>query len=139
MQGQTTEDACPNCGKRYKRKNRTFTKVLLGVLLAGLLLIGGCIALIGGVATEVDEELQREQNANAITNQQARGVELGTTRREVEERFGPPKSDQESENQGLGEDSCIYYNVRGGEALDQWQFCFEGSGKNGKLRSKNRL
>jgi hypothetical protein len=58
---------------------------------------------------------------------------------EVEDEFGPPKSDQESTNEGLGDDTCIYYNIKGGEFLDSWQFCFEGSGKDGKLRSKNRL
>jgi len=31
------------------------------------------------------------------------------------------------------------YNVKGGEILDQWQFCFGGAGKSGKLTTKNRL
>jgi len=113
--------------------------VLLGALLAGLILIIGCVALIGGAANEVSNEIDEEQNRNAITNEQARSVKLGTTRADVEEQFGPPESDQESSTEGLGDDSCIYYNIKGGEVLDSWQFCFEGSGTSGKLRSKNRL
>jgi len=50
--------------------------------------------------------------------------------------FGKPESTQESENEGLGEDSCIYYNVKGGGALDQWQFCFDSDDQ---LTGKNRL
>lgn len=118
---------------------KTVFKVVLGVLIGGLLLIGGCVALIGGAANEVDKELDKEQNENAITNDQARSVKLGTTRAEVEQKFGKPESTQESENEGLGADTCIYYNVKGGEVLDQWQFCFGGNGNQGKLRNKNRL
>jgi hypothetical protein len=101
--------------------------------------IGGCALLIGGAANEASKEIDRETKKNAISNEEARSVELGTTRREVEQRFGPPKNTQESTNEGLGEDTCIYYNIKGGGVLDSWQFCFEGAGKSGKLRSKNRL
>ncbi len=118
---------------------KTFLKVTLGVIVGGLVLIIGCAALIGGAANEVSKGITTEQNRNAITNAQARSVELGTTRRTVQERFGPPKSDQESSNAGLGADTCTYYNVRGGQLLDSWQFCFEGAGLDGTLRSKNRL
>lgn len=118
---------------------KTVFKVVLGVLIAGLLLVGGCVALIGGAANEASKEIDKEQNENAITNNQARGVKLGTARAEVERKFGPPKSDQESENAGVGSDSCIYYNIKDGEVLDQWQFCFGGKGKQGKLTGKNRL
>jgi len=111
--------------------------------LAGTLLVivgvVGCAALVGGTANEIDKGIQKEQNSNAITNKQARSVKLGTTRGAVESKFGPPKSDQESTNEGLGDDTCIYYNVKGGEILDQWQFCFGGAGKSGKLTTKNRL
>lgn len=117
----------------------TVFKVVVGILIAATILIVGCVALIGVGANEVDQELDRQQGKNAITNAEARQVRLGTTRREVVRRFGKPATDQESENQGLGSDSCIYYNLEGGELLDQWQFCFQGRGQQGKLRSKNRL
>jgi hypothetical protein len=114
-------------------------KVVLGVLIGGLVLIGGCVALLAGGANEASKELDKEQDKNAITSNQARSVKLGTTRGEVVGKFGKPKSDQESENAGVGADSCIYYNLKGGEVLDQWQFCFSGKGKQGKLTGKNRL
>lgn len=109
------------------------------MVIGGCLLIVGCVALIGGAANEVDKNIKRDQNRNAITNAQARSIALGTTRRAVEAELGPPKDTQESENAGLGSDSCIYYNLKGGQLLDRWQFCFDGRGGSGKLRSKNRL
>lgn len=138
-QSQTLADKCPNCGKKFKKKQRTFLKVLLAILIAATVLIGGCVALIGGAANEADKSIKRDQNKNAITNSQARSVKLGTTRREVEAQFGPPKDTQESQNSGVGSDTCIYYNIKGGRVLDQWQFCFSGKGKSGKLTGKNRL
>jgi len=30
------------------------------------------------------------------------------------------------------------YNVRDGGLGDQWQFCFDGDGQDGKLRNKQR-
>jgi hypothetical protein len=135
-QAQTFDKRCPHCGKKYKR--RTFLKVALGIVGGLLLLIGGCAALIGGAANEVDEQLRKGQNEHSIINSQAKAVSLGTTRREIEARFGRPEDIQEGESAGLGSDSCIYYNVRGGEILDTWQFCFQGAGKDGRLRGKNR-
>jgi hypothetical protein len=118
---------------------KTVLKVALGMVLGMVVLVAGCAALVGGAANEVDKELKREQNANAITNAQARSLKLGTTRAKVEQRFGAPRDTQESENAGLGKDSCVYYNVKGGKTFDSWQLCFEGDGTAGKLRSKNRL
>jgi len=135
-QAQTIDKRCPNCGKKYKR--RIFLKIVLAVFVGGLLLIGGCAALIGGAANEVDKELKKQQSEHSITNAQARSISLGTPRREVESRFGRPGDVQEGENAGLGSDSCIYYNVRNGDILDSWQFCFDGAGRNGTLSSKNR-
>jgi len=139
-QAQTFDAKCPNCGKPYKaKKPRTVLKVMLGVALVGCVFIVGCVALIGGAANEASKSITKEQNSNAITNSQARSVKLGTTRRDVESRFGKPKSTQESTNQGLGSDSCIYYNIKNGQLLDSWQFCFQGKGLSATLRSKNRL
>jgi len=114
--------------------------IVLGVL--AVLGVGGCAAcaaLVGTSVNEAGKAIDEEQNKNSITNEQARAVSLGTTRAEIEQMFGPPATDQESSNEGLGDDSCIYYNIRDAGVLDQWQFCFGGSGQAGKLRSKNRL
>lgn len=139
-QAQTFASVCPHCHKRYRvKKSRTLLKVTLGVILGGLVLIVGCAAVIGGAANEASKSITREQNANAITNSQARAIELGTSRKAVEDELGAPKSTQESENTGLGSDTCIYYNVKGGQLLDSWQFCFDGAGQSGVLTSRNRL
>ena len=122
-----------------KKRGGTVWKVMLGVVLGGCVLIVGCAALLGGAANEADKSLKRDQNKHAITNDQARGIPLGTTRGEVESQFGTPKDTQESENSGVGSDTCIYYNIKGGQLLDQWQFCFDGQGAAGKLTTKNRL
>jgi Protein of unknown function (DUF2510) len=142
VQGQPAPQAPPpaQAGTPKKESNllRNCLIAAVAVLLLAGLAIGGCVALIGGAADEVGDEIEKSQNRNAITNTQARQLEIGTRRSVVEERFGPPENTQEGENEGLGRDSCIYYNIKGGSIGDQWQFCFEGSGRNGKLRSKNR-
>ncbi len=120
-----------------------WVKVLLGLFVVGALavVVGvvGCAGVLGEAANEVEEELREKQNRNAITDEQALGVKRGTTRGAVESRFGPPKSDQETSTDGLGDDTCIYYNAKGNRAFRQWQFCFEGSGPSGRLTNKNRL
>ena len=117
----------------------TVLKVLLGVVIGGVLLIAGCAALVAGGANEVSKSITKEQNRNAITNGQARALKLGVTLGAVKAKFGKPKDTQESTNAGLGSDSCVYYNIKGGKLLDSWQFCFDGAGNGGKLRSKNRM
>ena len=113
----------------------TVLKVMLGLILGVVLLTVGCVALFGSAAEEASKSLDAEQAENAITNQQARQIKLGARRRAVVAQLGRPKSTQESENEGLGRSGCIYYNIRGGDFGETWQFCFE----NGRLRGKNRL
>jgi len=114
----------------------TVVKVMLGILLAAMVLLAGCVGCVALVGNSIDDDFKKQQNKNSITNRQARSVSLGTPKSEVISEFGKPKSTQESENEGLGEDSCIYYNVKGGGALDQWQFCFDSDDQ---LTGKNRL
>lgn len=111
---------------------KTVFKVVVGILIAATVLIVGCVALIGGVADEASKEIDKQQNKNAITNNQARGIERGTTRGEVESKFGKPADDAAS-----GSDTCIYYNLKDGGFLDKWQFCFRGKSREGKLFLKD--
>jgi hypothetical protein len=116
-----------------KRRGGTVWKIMLGVFLGGALLIGGCVALIGAGI----EDAEKEEQEKAITNAQARSVKLGTSKSRIIARFGQPDSTQESENEGLGRDSCIYYPIKGGTlAVDRWQFCFDNRDR---LTSKNRF
>lgn len=104
---------------------KTVLKVTLGILLACVILIGGCAALIGGAANEVQEESDR----TAITRDQYRQVKTGDTRDEVERALGEPSSANEfsTEIDGLDDpvgSSCIYYG-RKGELIAAYQFCFD--------------
>jgi len=107
----------------------TVIKIMLGVLLAGVLLIGGCVALLGAGVNSVDKSVKADQAKSAISSSEARKVELGTPKADVIAAIGKPRSSDEGENSGLGKSNCIYYNVKDGGALDSWQFCFSGSGK----------
>lgn len=131
------EKRCPACGKKYK-KGSTFLRVLAAFLIVIVLLIAGCVALIGVGANEVADELDRQQNENAITQQEFRSIELGTAQDDVEERFGPPADSQEFESEGIiteepANSSCIYYNREGGQFGDIFQLCFDES----QLTAKN--
>ncbi len=104
---------------------KTVLKITLGILLASVLLIGGCVALIGGAANEV----QKESDKSAITPAQYRSIDTGMARDAVEDRLGAPTNESEysTEIEGFDEpigSSCIYYN-RKGELLSLYQFCFD--------------
>lgn len=114
----------------------TVLKIVLGILIAALLLIGGCVALIGVGLEGVDEEFDKQQAESAISNGAARSIENGTSKSDVIEELGRPRSTDESDVEGLGKSECIYYGVEGGDALTQWQFCFDGKDR---LESKMRL
>jgi len=113
----------------------TVVKIFLGITLAGVVLLVGCFALVGYSIDEGFKEVEREQSRNAISNREARAVKIGTSKDAVIEKLGEPRDTQEGENEGLGQDSCIYYNLRGGEVLDSWQFCFDS---NDRLTARNR-
>ena len=117
---------------------KTIFKVMVGVLLAAVLLIGGCTVLIGAGANEAVKEIDKQQNANAITLEQYRDTKLGTSQKTVEKRFGEAADAQEFENESIVDSepqnsSCIYYNRKGGDIGDTFQFCFTDK----KLDSKN--
>ena len=110
-------------------------KIFLGIVLGGVVLLVGCFALVGYSVDEGVKEVDRQQNRNAISTREARRVKLGTSKEDVIAKLGDPRDTQEGENEGLGQDSCIYYNLRGGEVLDSWQFCFDSRDR---LTAKNR-
>lgn len=141
-QAQTLGDRCPNCKKPYKQKRgRSFMKVLLAVVLGGLVLIVGCVALIGAGINEGVEEAEKEQDAKGITMSEFRSIKQGTTQDDVESQLGPPEDSQEFENQipelqdQPARSSCIYYPEKGKPLFEgrSFQFCFD----EGKLTSKN--
>lgn len=50
------------------KKSHTVRNVLLGVTLLLVLVIGGCLALIGGVANEVDKAIKEDANKDGGTD-----------------------------------------------------------------------
>lgn len=115
---------------------KTVLKVMLGILLACVVLIGGCAVLFGAAV----EDVQDESDETAITSQEYQSVTTGeSTRDEVEAEFGEPQTSDEVQAEGVEgipesdfEQSCIYYN-REGQLASLFQFCFDGDGV---LRSK---
>lgn len=104
---------------------KTVVKVTLGILIAFTILIGGCVALVGSAADDVQDESDR----TAITASQYRSVKTGDRKADVEAKLGAPESADEfsSEVEGLDEpvgSSCIFYG-RKGEILSGYQFCFD--------------
>jgi PBP1b-binding outer membrane lipoprotein LpoB len=105
-------------------------KIAAGVVLASILLIAGCAALVSAGANEV----QKESDETAITHAQFKGVEKGATRADVEADLGEPSDVQETDVSAFETSTsfdCIYYNKKG-ELLSLYQFCFD----DGKLTSK---
>jgi hypothetical protein len=82
-------------------------------------------ALVGVTIDAIDEALD-EPLGNAVSNSEVRALKNGTTRSQVIDQLGETDSTDESNIKGLARSSCIYYNVEGGDALSQWQHCFDG-------------
>lgn len=119
--------------QKRKRRGGTFTKVVLGVVLGGALLIGGCAALIGAGLSE--------EETDGITRAQFDSISQGTTQTSVEDEYGEPEDSQEFETQipelqdTPSSSSCIYYPEKGKPLFEgqSFQLCFD----EGKLTSKN--
>jgi hypothetical protein len=110
---------------------------MLGVVLGGCVLIGGCVALLAGGINSANNE----QKKKGITASQFRGEAIGTSESQVRSDLGKPEDRQEFENKGVlpgdqsSRSSCIYYPEKGkgiGEGRS-FQLCFD----NGKLSDKN--
>jgi len=139
VQAQTTSDKCPNCGKKYKkRRGGGFLKALVIGIILLVLLIAGCTALLAGGASEVADEIDRQQNENAITRSEFDSISLGDSQDDIEADYGEPADSQDFENEGIldqepSNSSCIYYNLEDGDFGDLFQLCFT----EGRLTSKN--
>jgi hypothetical protein len=116
---------------------KTVLKVMLGVVLAGVLLIAGCAVLIGSAAEDAVNEVEQEADAHALTPAEFRSIQKGSTIVQVRSEFGQPESSDNTESiTGRGRDRCLYYNQKSAGVLEgeMYQLCFE----RGKLRAKNQ-
>jgi len=111
----------------------TFVKVVLGILVGGLLLIVGCVAVVGVGVDEAIDEVQEESDATSITLAEYESAATGEfTRADAEAMFPEPFSSDEIQTEGIEgipesdfEQNCVYYN-REGEVTSLFQFCFDG-------------
>jgi outer membrane protein assembly factor BamE (lipoprotein component of BamABCDE complex) len=94
-------------------------KIALGVILGGILLIAGSATVCAVGTGSYTENVKQKR---AITNRQAQAIPLGTSKAEVIDQLGRPRTTQEGKSEVFGD--CIYYDVRGG---DERQFCFDAS------------
>lgn len=116
---------------------KTVLKVALGVILAIVLLVVGCSALLSSGIDQAEED----QKKKGITLQEFRAVKQGTRQTQVVADLGKPESAQEFESQipeledKPSRSSCIYYPEKGQALLEgrSFQLCFDG----GKLTGKN--
>ncbi len=131
-QAQTVDTKCPHCGKKYKKKSAAL-KILLGLAVLMVVVVGGCTALVGAGINEAVEQLDEEQAASAISQETFDAIQIGATRADVDAAVAPavPQDSQEFTQEGVLEaadinHSCVYYSREGGEFGDIFQFCFEG-------------
>lgn len=119
---------------------KTIVKIALGLVLGAVVLIVGCVALVGvGV-----DSAQKTSDRTAITPKQYRSVNKRDTRKSVVRQFGDPQSADEIDQdlpksarqfikKGEEDLACVYYG-RKGKLASIYQFCFDG---NGKYQSKS--
>ncbi len=109
----------------------TFAKVVLGVVVGGLVLIVGCVAVVGIGINQASDEIQESFDERSITMAEYESVIMGeTTAQEIVERFGEPTVREESLPEGSEDDpdaelelQCLSYNRKG--ELTSFRFCFD--------------
>ena len=72
----------PNPNLPKAKKSHTVRNVLLGITFAFILLFGGCLALIGGTANEIDKSITKHENKeggskNPINISEGKGFKIG--------------------------------------------------------------
>jgi hypothetical protein len=94
---------------------KTILKITAGILLAGTIVIVGVVALIGGAASSVASD----QEKNAATAAQVRSLHHGMKRSEVHAAMAPAKAnlDSSSDTEGLGATALESYDVKDGGKL----------------------
>jgi hypothetical protein len=94
---------------------KTVIKIALGVLLAGVVLIGGCAVMIGAgaesVSKEIDKQEQQSEQHGRNLAKKAKQLEHGMTRAEVIELMGKPSSVDKSSYDGLGKMEILSWDV----------------------------
>ncbi len=117
---------------------KTVIKIALGILLAGIVMVGGCAALIGAAASdpEVKKSVAQLDRATDDLDDMAgdndhryaakvRQVQLGDTRAEVIRLLGKPRDRQVTRSE-FGKSEFVYYG--------SWQISLADGVVDGKSR-----
>jgi len=116
LSARTWATQCAQCGRSYSRASGAqMAAVIAGAIVLGL---GGCAGLVGVGLWVGEKELSRHE----ISRSEFESVRLGTSRGEVEARFGEP-IDLAGEEEGCS----TYYEQEGGGILeaDFLELCFD--------------
>jgi hypothetical protein len=127
---QDTDVYLPTPPPPPKTRKKKWPWIVGGISV--LAIAGG--ALIGVNIDHAVKELDAEQRRHAITPAQYDAITFGMSRDNVVAALArTPENTQEFVTKGLLPDtqlqsSCIYYNKRGGQFGDRYQFCFDATG-----------
>lgn len=118
-------------------------KITLGIVLAAVVLVIGCGALIAGTANEVTKEIEDSgladygENARPISAAEYRSIKVGDNIESAIERFGEPKAIVHGDEISTGTGDIYSWAVKGGALLDTYDF--DVTPKTGKITSKGRF
>jgi hypothetical protein len=118
-------------------------KITLGILLAAVILIIGCGALIAGTTDEITSEIEKSGVANYGKNDRPmsaaayKSINVGDHIESVMERFGEPHAIVRGAKISTGMDDIYSWKVEGGALLDTYEF--DVNPKTRKITSKMRL
>lgn len=122
-QSETFEGSCPNCGRTYGTRPGVIAAIVAASCLAVILLLGGCVALIGLAVEEAGDEIDKR----SITRTEFNSIEPGQSEASVRAELGKPTREKEF---GQPPTRCTYYPQRedGLLGLDEYRFCFQNGG-----------
>jgi len=132
--------SAPRRGVRGRGPGR-WSWAFSGCVVAIAVLVIGCAGVIIVAVNDAKHELTAQERRHAISQAQFDAIPLGISEAEVRSRLGKePQNTQEFlQKDALDADavkrSCIYYNRKGGQFGDTFQFCFRQS----QLISKGTL
>lgn len=118
-------------------------KITLGILLAAVILVIGCGALIAGTANEITSGFEKSgvadygENDRPMSTAVYKSIEIGDHIGSVMERFGEPQAIIRGGKISTGTDDIYSWKVEGGALLDSYEF--DVNPKTGKITAKMRL
>lgn len=82
-------------------------------------------------ACDLQDEVEKQTGydvGGGITDEQAEAIPKSYTQEQVIAELGEPARDYQTKGGGY-EETCIYYNAKTGGDFTEWEFCFNGKGK----------